>query len=110
MKLLRVTGVALAVAMMAGCTFVEVNPKAKGVRVGKAEDVVNCQRVGQVTVSTLARIAGLPRYETSMQDELYTLARNSAGEMGGDTVVPTTPMKDGRQTMGVYRCLPGTAQ
>lgn len=91
---------------LAGCTFVQPNEQAVGVRLGTAEDVVNCKRLGQTTVSTLGRIASLPRYESSIQDELNTLARNSGANMGGDTVVPSAPHQDGSQTFLIYRCRP----
>lgn len=94
----------VALLMTAGCTFVQTTPKGNAVRVASGEEVVNCQRIGQINVSTLSRVAGLPRYESSMQDELSTLARNSGADMGGDTVAPATPIKDGKQTFIVYRC------
>ena len=46
------------------------------------------------------------RVLTANEAELNTLARNSAVEIGGDTVVPVdTPLK-GRQVFEVYRCMP----
>ena len=36
--------------------------------------------------------------------ELATLARNSAAQLGGDTVVATSEITDGSQTFAVYRC------
>ncbi|HEY0634648.1 MAG TPA: DUF4156 domain-containing protein [Gammaproteobacteria bacterium] len=96
----------VSLLLLAGCNYVKPTEKAATVRVGSAADVVNCQRQGQTTVSTLARIAGLPRYESSIRDELNTLARNSAANMGGDTVVPASPAKDGTQTFTIYRCRP----
>lgn len=92
--------------LLSGCTFVKPTEQAVSVRIGAAEDVANCKRLGQTTVSTLATMAGLPRYESSIQDELNTLARNSGANMGGDTVVPTAPQKDGNQTFIIYRCRP----
>ena len=66
-----------SVVLLSGCTFVKPTEQAVSVRIGAAEDVANCKRLGQTTVSTLATMAGLPRYESSIQDELNTLARNS---------------------------------
>jgi hypothetical protein len=36
--------------------------------------------------------------------ELATLARNEASNFGGDTVVPTSTVDNGRQSFGVYKC------
>lgn len=96
----------LCVVVLAGCSFVQTTKPGANVRVVTAEQVSGCQRLGQTTVQTLARVVGLPRYESSIQDELNTLARNSAADMGGDTVVPDTPIKEGKQTFIVYRCIP----
>ena len=98
--------VAGGLLVVAGCTYVKPTEQAVSVRVGTAEDVVNCKRLGQTAVQTLARVAGMPRYESSIQDELNTLARNSGANMGGDTVVPAGPQKDGNQTFVIYRCRP----
>lgn len=105
MKSLRILAL-LPLLMLGGCTFVQPTPKAATVRIATEQEVANCQRLGQTTVSTLARVAGLPRYEASIQDELNTLARNSAAGMGGDTVAPASPVKDGKQTFVIYRCQP----
>ena len=39
-----------------------------------------------------------------MQDELLRLARNEAGSMGGNAIVPESVIEEGRQTFGVYSC------
>jgi hypothetical protein len=96
----------LFVLLLAGCSFVQPSKSGANVRVATAEQVGSCQRLGQTTVSTLARVGGLPRYESSIQEELNTLARNSAADMGGDTVVPVEPVKEGKQTFIIYRCQP----
>lgn len=96
----------VSLVLLTGCTFVKPTEQAVGVRVGTAAEVVNCQRLGQTSVSTLARVAGLPRYESSIQDELNTLARNSGAKMGGDTVVPAAPHEEGAQSFIIYRCRP----
>ncbi|MBL4573298.1 MAG: DUF4156 domain-containing protein, partial [Gammaproteobacteria bacterium] len=40
-----------------------------------------------------------------LQEELLTLARNEAGRMGGNTVVPESLIDGGEQDFGVYNCL-----
>lgn len=96
------------VVVLAGCSFVQPSKSGSNVRIVSTEQVSNCQRLGETTVSTLAHVAGLPRYESSVQDELNTLARNSAADMGADTAVPAGAVKEGKQTFIVYRCLPAT--
>jgi len=96
------------VLSLCACTWVELSPQGEQVEVATAAAVSDCKRVGKTTVSTLSKLAGLNRYQESMQDELNKLARNSAVELGGDTVVPITAIEEGRQTFAVYRCRPAT--
>jgi hypothetical protein len=39
-----------------------------------------------------------------LQDELIRLARNEAGDLGGNVIVPESVIEEGRQSFGVYRC------
>ena len=104
MKSLYKITLLLAVALLGGCTWVTLNPAGEQVLVASMEEVGGCKRLGKTTVSTLSKLAGFNRYEKSMEDELNKLARNSAADMGGDTVVPISPIEDGTQVFGVYRC------
>lgn len=99
------TAMLLAPLLLGACTWVSLTPEGEQVRLGTPESVTECQRVGKTTVSTLSRVAGLNRYDESMQDELNKLARNSAVELNGDTVVPVTEIENGQQVFAVYRCL-----
>jgi hypothetical protein len=55
-------------------------------------------------VQTLGKIVVVERGSQRLQDELLTLARNEAADLGGDTVVPESLIADGSQVFGVYRC------
>ena len=50
-------------------------------------------------------MAGFKRGEEKVKKELEALARNSAANMDGDTVVPITDIEDGKRTFAVYRCV-----
>jgi hypothetical protein len=96
-----------AVALLtAGCTWVDTTPQGEKVRVLAADEVTRCERVGHTNVSVKASVAGVNRSREKVQGELDTLARNSAPDLGGDTVVRASPVEAGRQTYDVYRCLP----
>ncbi len=96
----------VAAALLSACTWVEPTAQGEKVRVLTAEEVTKCKKVGQTTVSLLAKLAGIERNPQKVQDELNVLARNSAVELGGDTVVPISAVEDGKQTFAVYRCVP----
>lgn len=91
---------------LTGCTWIDVSTQGEKVRLLTAAEVTGCKRVGKTTVKTAERVAGLDRYENKIQEELNTLARNSAADLGGDTVVPVGSPVEGRQVYEVYRCVP----
>lgn len=95
----------LAVVTLSACSWVELTEKGENVRVMSAEQVGNCERLGKTTVRTKGSAIGLERHEEKVQAELDTLARNSAPDIGGDTVVRMGSPEDGVQVYDVYRCL-----
>lgn len=90
---------------LSACTWVQLTSGGEDVRVLAASEVGACERVGKTTVRTTSKLAGLERHADKVQSELDTLARNSAVDIGGDTVVPLDQPKDGVQVYDVYRCL-----
>ncbi|MCW8919581.1 MAG: DUF4156 domain-containing protein [Gammaproteobacteria bacterium] len=106
MSMIKIWIGGLLALYLAGCTWVPVSTQGEKVRVLTAAEVAECQRVGKTTVTTAGRVAGLERYAEKIQAELHTLARNSAVELGGDTVVPLETPVEGRQVYEVYRCMP----
>ena len=96
---------ALAILIMAGCTWVEPTPGSEEVRVLPADKVGTCKKLGDTTSSLVHKVAGINRSEEKVKKELETLASNSAVVMGGDTVVATTPVNEGEQSFDVYKCV-----
>lgn len=91
--------------LVTGCTWVQLTSEGEGVRLAGARLVTNCERVGRATARTLGEIVTVERGGGKLQTELLTLARNEAGRMGGDTIVPESLISQGQQEFGVYRCL-----
>ena len=91
---------------VAACTWVELSPQGENVRVLATNEVTSCEHVGKTTAVTAAKLAGFERHADKVQTELNTLARNSAIEIGGDTVVAVDRPVEGRQVFEVYRCMP----
>ena len=44
------------------------------------------------------------RSPNAAEEHLQALARNTAIEMGGDTIAEAGPVSEGQQTFNVYRC------
>lgn len=99
-----IVGAAL-MAVFAGCAWVDLKPEGEKVRVLSSSEVKRCKHLGHVTSNTAATLGFFARSASTVREELNRLARNHAGGMGGDSIVPTGPMLDGEQTYDVYRCI-----
>ena len=86
------------------CTWVEPDAGGRAVRVAYAGDLSSCARKGEVTVSVKADIAGIDRKALKVQDELESLARNEAAEIGADTVQALEEPRGGEQRFAAYSC------
>jgi hypothetical protein len=95
---------------LAACAWVSLTPDGEKVRVLNASEVSSCQEVGKTQVSLRAKVAGVNRNEEKVANELSMLARNAAADMGGDTVVPATPVADGKRTYTIYKCVGAAAK
>ncbi len=87
-----------------GTTWVQLTSAGRLVTVATPAEITNCTRVGTSTANAISSIAFIERGNNKMQSELIDLARNEAGDMGGNRIVTESPIVDGRQTFGVYRC------
>ena len=91
--------------LISACTWVQLTAEGSNVRLAGARLVTNCERIGRATARTLGEIVTVERGGGKLQTELLTLARNEAGRMGGDTIVPESLISQGEQEFGVFRCL-----
>ncbi len=106
MKVINRFIVSLLALNVAACTWVDMSPEGEKVRVLTTTEVAACEHVGKTTVTTTAKLAGMRRHGRKVQAELNTLARNSAVELNGDTVVPVGEPKEGSQRFEIYQCMP----
>ena len=78
----------LLLCSIAGCTWVPLTPTGESVQVTRSSaNIAGCERVGSVTAQTRSRVGIFARGEKKILEELKTLARNDAAEMGADHVV-----------------------
>ncbi len=95
----------LASLVLSACAeWVPLKPGAEGVRVATADQVKHCRHVGRTIVSVADAVAGIKRKPQTVTAELERLARNHAPKLGGDTIVPEGPVKNGERSYKVYRC------
>lgn len=92
--------------LLPACTWVKLTSEGEKVRVLSAEEVKACKKMGKTVVTSKDKVAGFERSDKKLQKELEDLARNSAVDIDGDTVVPASEIKGAKQTFHVYRCVP----
>ncbi|NNE64203.1 MAG: DUF4156 domain-containing protein [Gammaproteobacteria bacterium] len=90
---------------VAGCAMVSLTSGGEKIRVLAPDEVSSCRELGKTNTSVTATALGVPRPPETLAKELETIARNSAANMNGDTVVPLTVISEGRQTFVVYKCV-----
>lgn len=96
--------ISLCTVLGACGSWVNVTSAGRLVSVATPAQVSNCERVGSSTTNALSKIVFVERGTAKLQKELLDLARNEAGDMGGNRIVVETPITDGRQSFGVYLC------
>jgi heterodisulfide reductase subunit B len=90
--------------LLVSCTWVKVTNEGESVMVRNADQVADCTKVARTTASLRSKVMGVERSKEKVQKELETLARNAAVDYGGNVVVPTSEITDGKQTFDVYKC------
>ena len=102
------TATAVLGLALAGCAnqMTDPHPGSREVALAKPNEVARCRQVGKTTASVTARIGLFSRSIDDIDHDLLRLARNSAVELGGDTVVPGERPDIGQRTFHVYKCAP----
>lgn len=91
------------VLSLSACTWVQLAPGAKQVRVVSAVPA-GCEKRGEVAVSVKDSVAFYERNQLRVRDELETLARNEAPGIQADTIQPLGDPADGEQRFAAYSC------
>jgi len=102
--------VVLLCLSVGACTWIKLTPGGEKVRVLDAGEVSTCKQLGNTTVSLLAKVGGFNRDADQVAKELSMLARNAAADLGGDTVVPASPVQEGKRSYAVYKCIGVSAE
>jgi hypothetical protein len=96
--------VAAVLGLMA-CSWVNLTPAGREIRIVNQQDVKSCKKIGKTMVTVADKVMGMKRKESAIEVNLEVLARNAAADMKGDTIVPVTPIQNGKRTYAVYRCM-----
>ncbi|MBK51294.1 MAG: hypothetical protein CMQ45_02790 [Gammaproteobacteria bacterium] len=84
--------------------WVQLTGPGQQVEVRSESQVSGCEPLGRASSSTLDRLLLVERNTAQQENELLTLARNEAGDMGGNAIAPITTALDGQQSFAVFRC------
>ena len=86
------------------CNWVPLTEGGQAVRLAKPAEVKSCETLGRTHAQTTDRVVLFARSDQKIEQELQSLARNEAAQMGGDAIAAAGPVDGGRQTFDVYRC------
>jgi len=90
--------------ILSSCAWVEVTPEGESVRLVQSIDTVeSCKRLGNVHTKVVSKVV-FERDAEKVAGELADMARNEAGVLGGDTIVPISEVVDGRRKFAVFQC------
>jgi len=101
-KLLLITAIGV---MVIGCATAELTAGGKKIRILEPSEVSSCKKIGRTNTSVTDNIVGVKRPIETIERELENIARNSANNMGGDTIVPLTIIEGGKRSFTVYKCV-----
>ena len=95
----------ILIATLSACSnWVGLTVEGEGVRLATVNEIANCSRLGRTRSQSLDRVVGVERGAERLQEELLRLARNDAGAMGGNVIVPESLIEEGEQVFGIYSC------
>lgn len=91
--------------LFSGCAWVKITPGGARISVASnTAEVSNCRKIGETTVFLRDKVGFYRRNPDKVAEELSILGRNSAADMGGDTIFPLSAVEQGERTFSVYHC------
>jgi len=90
--------------IISSCASVKLTSGGEKVRILEPNEVSTCKKLGKTSNAVTAKVVVKRPIET-IKSELMIMGRNSASDMGGDTIVPLTVVTDGKQSFNIYKCI-----
>jgi len=100
----KIAGLSAAAMLLGACSWVDLKPEAEDILVLKPFQTKQCEQKGRTTSQVLDKVWFVNRNQDKMADELATLARNTAVQMGGNAVVADSDISEGKQTFIILDC------
>ncbi len=90
--------------IISSCATIKLSSGGEKVRILAPNEVSTCKLLGKTSNSVTAKVVVKRPIET-IKKELMIMGRNSASDLGGDTIVPLTVVTDGKQSFNIYKCI-----
>ena len=94
----------IAILLLSACTWVEPTKEGSEVLLVKAFNVEACKKLGATKTSVKHKLGFVTRSEEKVTEELTTLAKNRAAEMGGNSIVAKGAASEGSMDFDIYEC------
>lgn len=104
MKTIKTGSIILITVLLGACSWVDLQPQAEDILVLKPYQAKECEQVRRTTSQVLDKIWFVNRNQEKMEEELATLARNTAAELGGNAIMADSEIKEGKQTFVILNC------
>ena len=91
--------------IVGSCATIKLTTGGEKVRVLTPNEVSSCKKLGRTNTSVTDLVLGIKRPIETLERELAIIGRNSANNLGGDTIVPLTVIEGGKQSFIVYKCV-----
>ena len=105
MKLLPYLAVVLCALVLSGCSYQKgITPAGEAVRVAASSGVTNCHHLGNTKIVLSGATRLVLNKPEALADEIAKEARNFAGSIGADAVVPSERFGSGTQVFQLYVC------
>lgn len=95
----------LVIICLPACTWVKITEEGGKVTLIEELNAKDCIKHGTVKATVKHKMGVmLTRAEDTVKEELITLARNRAAELGGDSIVAKGPVNEGSMSFDIYKC------
>lgn len=93
-------------ASIVGCasSFIDIKSGSENVSLLESQQVAGCELKAKVTSSVLSKVGFISRSAEGVEENLLQMAKNSAVEEGGDTLVKGDSTEFGKRTFSIYNC------
>ena len=89
---------------LSACTWVEPTKESNDVTLVKSFNVKSCTKLGASTATVTHKVGIITRDKETVIEELNTMAKNHAAEIGGDSIVELLPAVEGSMKYEIYKC------